>query len=90
VAAKVARDHSGKGKTVVLSTASPYKFCDSVLGAIGHGAPGSGVELIDKLQEVTGVAAPAPIANLKNMQPIHTSTAEKTELADAVKEFLKA
>ncbi len=51
---------------VVVSTASPYKFCDSVLEALGHPTKASGVELIDQLAAVTGTLAPAPLQALKN------------------------
>ena len=49
---------------IVVSTASPYKFCDSVLRAIGAQADASGTELIGRLERVTGTKAPAPLANL--------------------------
>jgi len=53
-----------KTPAVVVSTASPYKFCDHVLTAIGGNADAPGVQLIDRLQETTGVPAPKPLAGL--------------------------
>lgn len=50
--------------TVVVSTASPYKFCDSVLRALGEQTDAPGTELIGRLERVTGTSAPAPLANL--------------------------
>ena len=47
-----------KAVTVFVSTASPYKFCDHVLRAIGETPAGDGVELLDQLHDVTGVAIP--------------------------------
>ena len=49
---------------IVVSTASPYKFCDSVLRALGEQADAPGTELIGRLERVTGTKAPAPLANL--------------------------
>ena len=48
--------------TVVLSTASPFKFCDSVLRALGEETDAPGTVLLERLTEKTGVAAPAPLA----------------------------
>ncbi len=66
------REKTGDGtKTVVVSTASPFKFCDSVLKALQeHNAHGDnseirGVDLIDRLEEITGVKAPAPLKSLR-------------------------
>ena len=49
---------------IVVSTASPYKFCDSVLRALGEQTDAPGTELIGRLERVTGTKAPAPLANL--------------------------
>ncbi len=47
---------------VVVSTASPYKFCNSVLHWDRRDAPGT--ELIEKLSEVTKTAIPKPLEGL--------------------------
>ena len=44
--------------TVFVSTASPYKFCNHVLTAIGETPAGDGVELLDQLHAVSGVTIP--------------------------------
>jgi threonine synthase len=44
--------------TLVASTASPIKFCDSVLEAIGESSLPGSVDNIDRLSEQTGIAAP--------------------------------
>ena len=75
---------------VVVSTASPFKFCDSVLEALGHPAPGaSEAELIDKLTEVTGCPAPAPLIALRGKKPRFTGSVPIGEMKEAVCEFLK-
>ena len=73
---------------VVVSTASPYKFCDSVLRAIGHGEPGSGTELIQRLSQVTGTPVPAPLAGLDRRERRFTGAVEKTGMVSAVLDML--
>ena len=51
--------------TVFASTASPYKFCNHVLTAIGQTPEGDGVELLEQLHSVSGVAIPRRLAALK-------------------------
>ena len=74
---------------VVVSTASPYKFCDAVLEALGDSEKVSGVELIDRLSEVSGTKAPAPLAALKTAKPRFEGCAEKNAMLEVVREFLK-
>ena len=88
-ALKKYREKSGTDRiTVVVSTASPFKFTDSVLDALGEGSVLTGPELIDRLSEVTGVPAPRPLAELKNKMPRFSESLDKSELTDAVRRFL--
>ena len=73
---------------VVVSTASPYKFCDSVLRAVGCGETGSGTELIRTLSRVTDTAVPAPLEGLEKRERRFTGSVEKTEMTDAVLRML--
>ncbi len=73
---------------VVVSTASPYKFCDSVLRAIGCGETGSGTELIRELSRVTGTAVPAPLADLEKRVRRFTGSVDKERMTDAVLDML--
>ena len=75
--------------TVFVSTASPYKFCDHVLSAIGETPAGDGLELLDQLQEVSGVAIPCRLAALKGKQRRFDLTTEKLEMESVVLDFLK-
>ena len=54
--------------TVFVSTASPYKFCNHVLAAIGETPKGDGVELLDQLHSATGVPVPRRLAALKGKE----------------------
>lgn len=74
---------------VVVSTASPYKFCDSVLDALGEDTSENGAKLIEKLAEKTGTIAPAPLCGLDKRAERFTTCAKKDELLKVVEEFLK-
>ena len=74
---------------VVVSTASPYKFCDHVLTAIGGNADAPGVQLIDRLEEATGVPAPKPLAGLGEREVRFSDCVEKQEMRAAVEGFLR-
>ncbi len=89
VAYKLMLEHKTDRPTVVVSTASPFKFCDSVLDALGEKTYASGVELIEKLESFTGNAAPAPLCGL-DKRPVRFETViEKQAMKQAVTEFLK-
>ena len=75
--------------TVFASTASPYKFCDHVLRAIGETPAGSGVELLDQLHTVSGVAVPKRLAALKDKTRRFDETVEKAQMDSVVLDFLK-
>ena len=74
--------------TIVASTASPFKFGDAVLEAIGETDIPSGIALLDRLTEVSGIATPAPLAALKTKQPRFDRCVEKEAMEQAVLEFL--
>lgn len=73
------------GQTVVLSTASPYKFAPAVLAALGKTVPDDAFAAMDELQALTGLAAPAPLAELKSLPILHRDCIEINEMADYVR-----
>ena len=75
--------------TVVASTASPFKFCDNVLGALGETNLRDGLDILDQLSEKTGQPVPAPLAGLRGKQPRFQRTEEKEHMVDAVLDMLK-
>ena len=75
--------------TVFVSTASPYKFCNHVLAAVGETPVGDGVELLDQLHDVSGVAVPRRLAALKGKARRFDLTAEKQEMDNVVLNFLQ-
>ena len=78
-----------KTSAVVVSTASPYKFCGSVLTAIGETPQGDGLGLLDQLHAVSGVPVPRRLAELKGKARRFDKTVEKQAMEQAVLDFLK-
>ena len=73
---------------VVVSTASPYKFCAAVMEAIGKNADADGLTLIDELAEATGVPAPAPLSGLRGREVRFSDCVEKEGMRNVVENFL--
>ena len=92
VAAKVLTDYRKESgdmtPAVFASTASPYKFCDSVLEAIGDLPVDDSVERIEQMWKKTGVPAPARLAGLKGKKPRFFDVTEKEDMTDHVLRFL--
>ncbi len=83
------REESGdQTPTVVVSTASPFKFCDSVLGALDVSEFAEGTDILDQLEGLTGVATPAPLAALKTKKVRFQDTVAKENMVDKVMEML--
>ena len=60
-----------------LSTASPYKFSADVLSALGTDVSGlDGFACMDRLQSLTGVAAPAQLSGLRDAPVLHTDVCD--------------
>ena len=87
VAWAVAGQHKATltGQTVVLSTASPYKFAPAVLAALGKTVPDDAFAAMDELRALTGLSAPAPLAELKTLPILHRDCIEINEMADYVR-----
>ena len=93
VAAAVLQDHrekTGQNRpTVVVSTASPFKFCDSVIRALGGSADMSGAELVPALSLLTGIASPRPLTGLDKRTVRFSECVSGTEMKSVVNDFLK-
>ena len=75
---------------VIASTASPYKFSAAVLGALEDGDV-SGMDefgMLDRIEALTGVPAPAQLKALKNAVPRFTGICTKEEMEGAVYSLL--
>ena len=76
-------------KTVVLSTASPYKFPQTVLKAILEKNVSDAFNASKKLEIETGMPIPAQILELKTKEKRFSVVIEKDETLKAVNEFIK-
>ena len=74
--------------TVIASTASPYKFAQSVLSAISDKKEDSEFKFVRILSELTNTAIPAPIAALENATVRFNTVCDKTEMPEVIKEAL--
>lgn len=90
VALGVAGQYRIKGDTtptVVLSTASPYKFPASVCQAIlGKALPDA--EAMEALHEATGVPVPACLADVMTRPVLHMGIADPADIINYIKENL--
>ena len=76
-------------KTVIASTASPYKFTRSVMSAIDRQYDGlEDFALADKLSELSGVKIPEAIEGIRTAPVLHDTVCEKDGMADIVKKYL--
>ena len=65
---------------VVLSTASPYKFPQAVLEAIGELPEGDEFALMEQLRDVSGVPVPANLAHLREKPECHTGIIDREDM----------
>jgi threonine synthase len=78
-------------KTVVASTASPYKFARSVMTAINERYDAlSEFELVDTLEVVSGVDIPKAIEEIQNAEILHTLECDADKMEETVKNILKS
>ncbi len=92
VAVKVYEDYvkatGDKTKTVIASTASPYKFSGSVLSAIGKDTGKDEFELVDELAECSKLPVPQSLAALKTKSVRFDKVIDKNDMKAFVFETL--
>ena len=69
---------------VIVSTASPYKFNENVLGALDSDIAATLTDefaVLDKLAKITKVKVPEGLASLRTVKVIHTDKCQKEEMA---------
>mgnify|MGYP004553140403 CR=1 FL=1 len=79
-----AETHRGDAPTVVLSTASPYKFSTAVLTAIGADISGSEYDRMERMQTLTGIPIPPALAALRTKPERHTGVIPKGKMLEFV------
>ena len=77
-------------KTVIASTASPFKFGQSVMEAIdGKVHDEDMFELVETLSKTANVAIPNAVEELKTAPILHDNICEKDGMKDIIKQFLE-
>ena len=89
VAYKVMLEQNLDGTTVVLSTASPYKFCTSVTNAVLNITDEDEFKLMEKLHEFTKVAIPENLKNLNTKEIRHNDVVKKEDMDIKISSFLE-
>ena len=85
-------DTGDKTKTVIASTASPFKFNQSVLIALKGCAFVAGKDeftLLSELNEISGADIPSSLAELKNKAKIFDTVCEKDSMLQVINDFLQ-
>ena len=84
------RQETGDGrKTVIASTASPYKFTRSVMNAIDGGNDAKeDFALVDELAKISGVKVPGAIEEIRTAPVRHNKQCDPEGMKEVVKEFL--
>lgn len=88
VAKEFLADTDNKNSTVVLSTASPYKFAHDVLSAIMGKAPADAFKSAYKLNEETAFPIPEQILALKEKERRFSKVIDRKDTVKAVMDFI--
>ena len=94
VAAYVYQDYKAQTndqtKTLIASTASPYKFTRSVMHALGKVEEGADdFVLADGLSKLSDVKVPEAVESIRTAAILHDTICGKDEMADVVKRYLR-
>lgn len=76
-------------KTIIASTASPFKFGTKVASSIGIDIKNKDeFNIIEELATKTDIEIPKAISNLKNKEVIHNNKCNKEDMKDLIEKFL--
>lgn len=86
---KYVKETEDETRTVIASTASPFKFTRSVMNAIDAKYDTMGdFELVDELSRIANVAVPQAIEEIRTAPVVHDIQCDVDKMKDTVKEFL--
>lgn len=86
---KYKADTKDTAKTVIASTASPFKFTRSVMAAIdGRYEEMDDFALVDELSRIGNVRIPGAIEEIRTAPVLHDIQCDRSEMKNAVKDFL--
>ncbi len=78
-----------KTKTIIVSTASPYKFPQDVYNALTGEFVNDSIKAADMLEEYTGMEIPEPLQGLQSRVVRFKDVIEKDKIKEAVLNCLK-
>lgn len=86
---KYKKDTQDNTKTVIASTASPFKFTRSVMIAIDKKYEDmEDFQLVDELSELAKIPVPQAIEEIRTAEIRHNTTAQVSQMAETVMEIL--
>lgn len=85
---KWAKANQNGYKSVILSTASAYKFSSGVLHSLGLECPNE-FDAIEILAKRTGVTPPKVISGIRNKKVVHSNTIKKESMANLVNRVIR-
>ncbi len=86
---KYMKETGDTAKTVIASTASPYKFLVSVMGAIDDKYKSvDDFDLIDSLSELSSTTIPRAVEEIRSAPILHDIVCDKSEMQKTVEEIL--
>ncbi|MBK5251768.1 MAG: threonine synthase [Peptostreptococcaceae bacterium] len=84
------KGNDGKVHSVILSTASPYKFPKSVLSAIdGRFKDADEIDLLEKMSEYLKGEVPAAVKGIRDRKVMHNHICDKDGMKEAIDSFLE-
>lgn len=86
---KYRKETNDQTKTIIASTASPYKFTRSVMKAIDRKYDSmEDFALVDELSKLSNTSVPKAIEEIRTAPVLHDTICEKDEMKEVVKKFL--
>lgn len=86
---KYVEETGDRTRTVIASTASPFKFTRSVMNAIDAKYDSMGdFELVDELSRLAGVKVPKAIEEIRTAPVVHDTRCDVDGMQDTVRRFL--
>ena len=82
-----AENTGDKTPCVIVSTASPFKFVKTVLGAIGEKVPEDDYKALRALEDITALPLPESLSEITKKQSRFSGCITAAEVADAVEKF---
>lgn len=74
---------------ILVSTASPYKFADHVLTALGETPRGDAFDMVNRLEEISGIPAQKQLKDLKKKKTRFSQVITKEEMPGYVAQHIK-